>query len=126
MNVVPFDAETWPIIEHQPEHIPDVPPDMVCARLRPPSNRVPSPVDPSRSTPFIDVPAGFRLKVTEEDGMWIVVDSTSGIFGSGFSPSEAIDDFKQAARDHLELLECQDRLAEPLQRQLAYLRSRVH
>ncbi len=25
---VPFDAETWPIIEHEPERAPDVPPDL--------------------------------------------------------------------------------------------------
>jgi hypothetical protein len=26
---VPFEAETWPIIEHEPERIPDIPPDLL-------------------------------------------------------------------------------------------------
>jgi hypothetical protein len=70
--------------------------------------------------------SGFNVTVSEEDGIWVVVDRVSGIFGSGETAAEGLEDFCHAVRDHLEMLETEEHLAEPLQRQLAYLRSRIN
>ena len=72
-----------------------------------------------------DTRRGFNVKISQEDGIWLVVDRATGIFGSGDTAAEAVDDFRIAIRDHLETLEEEDALAEPLRWQLDYLRARI-
>lgn len=77
-----------------------------------------------RSTPLVGRPS-FKIKVALEDGLWMVTDQPTGIYGCGETVQEALTDFKQATRDHLDVLQRQPTLAEPLRRQLRYLLTRV-
>jgi hypothetical protein len=54
-----------------------------------------------------------------------VADQETGIYGAGASPSEALDDFLRAVKEHLDVLERQELLSDDLTAQLRYLRERV-
>lgn len=69
--------------------------------------------------------ANFRLTISQEDGLWIVTDLPTGIYGCGETVVDALADFRHAMREHLDVLERQPALAEPLRHQLAYLRARI-
>jgi hypothetical protein len=58
------------------------------------------------------------------DGEVVVREANVGIFGTGADAMAAIADFRQAVREHLEVLEHQPALAPGLAEQLEYLRER--
>jgi len=67
----------------------------------------------------------FDFKVDHADGIWIVEDDASGVFGSGETPLEAMRDFRQAVVDHVDVLSRQDELSPGLEEQLDYLLRRL-
>jgi len=67
----------------------------------------------------------FALDYQREATYWVVRDVETGIFGHADTLSDALRDFNDAARGHLELLERQEALSPELGHQLAYLRARL-
>jgi hypothetical protein len=63
--------------------------------------------------------------VEAHDGYWTVRDPQTGIFGTGEDEAAAIEDFKRAVDEHLDVLERQPDLSAALSSQLAYIRSRL-
>jgi hypothetical protein len=68
---------------------------------------------------------GFHLSRERDGDRWIVTDADSGIHGVGQSPGDALADFFQAARQHLDVLERQNSLSDDLAAQFEYLRERI-
>lgn len=67
----------------------------------------------------------FRLIAELAGNTWTVSDRDTGIYGAGDTPSEALQDFRRAVIEHLDVLERQDVLSDDLAAQLRYLRARV-
>lgn len=67
----------------------------------------------------------FRLIAELTGDTWTVSDRHTGIYGAGDTPSEALQDFRRAVTEHLDVLERQDVLSDDLAAQLRYLRARV-
>ena len=74
---------------------------------------------------LIPLRPAFDLVHDQTETGWVVVDRVTGIHGYGPSPLAAADDFRSAAREHLETLEGQQGLSDDLRRQLSYLRDRL-
>lgn len=68
----------------------------------------------------------FALALSRNGEKWTVVDRVTGIFGVADSPTAALEDFRSAAEDHLDVLERQEALAEHLVAQRNYLRRRLN
>ena len=67
----------------------------------------------------------FHFVVERSGETWTVIDRQTGIYGAGDTPIEALDDFRRAAMEHLDVLERQDSLSDDLTAQLQYLRERI-
>jgi hypothetical protein len=67
----------------------------------------------------------FDLELVRDGAHWLVRDLPSGIHGCGDAPTDALDDFMRAVREHLDVLERQGALTDALAAQLDYLRSRI-
>lgn len=65
----------------------------------------------------------FEPVPIEHDGYYTLEDRVSGVFGSGASAEDAIEDFRSAIAEHRDVLERQEALSPALERQLDYLRS---
>ncbi len=81
---------------------------------------------PEGSEADYEAPARESLKVETsrtEDGssVFAVSDPTTGIFGTGGSPIEAVEDLGLANKEHRDVLEAQEDLSPALQEQLRYL-----
>ncbi len=82
---------------------------------------------PSAAPHAYTVQPGPRFDLVEErgDGYVVIHDVPSGIYGCGESPARAQADFKQAAHEHLDVLNRQPDLSEDLRWQRDYLRVRL-
>src|SRR5262245_40138696 len=67
----------------------------------------------------------FDLVHERTETGWVVLDRATGIHGYGSDPLTAALDFRNAVREHLEMLERQQDLSEALEQQLRYVRDRV-
>lgn len=67
----------------------------------------------------------FNFEVERGNGYLIVRDTETGIYGVAEDVLGALNDFSQAAAQHLDVLEGQEALSEELSWQLAYLRDRL-
>jgi hypothetical protein len=65
----------------------------------------------------------LSLKSRHEGGRWLIEECVTGIFGQGADALDAVNDFRRALREHLEVLERQPALSDALQFQLEYLRA---
>jgi hypothetical protein len=74
----------------------------------------------------VRIERGFDLELDRSGEGWTVVDRETGIYGAGATPEDALDDFRRAAIEHLEVLERQDVLSDELAAQYEYLRERLH
>lgn len=67
----------------------------------------------------------FDLALERDAGMWIVSDRATAIHGSGETIPAALNDFRTAAAEHLDVLQRQDSLTAALTAQVEYLRTRL-
>lgn len=67
----------------------------------------------------------FAIEVQLHAEQWTVRDRETGIFGVGATPSEAVADFSQAVREHVDVLQRQEMLSDDLAEQLRYLTARL-
>lgn len=70
-------------------------------------------------------PKRFQLQYRRDGATRVVVDLPTGIWGAGSDVGAAMRDFRVAAREHLDVLERQERLSEELVAQRDYLRERI-
>jgi hypothetical protein len=77
------------------------------------------------SNALLDLTFSSPELLEEHDGVWILRDVETGIFGSGPDPDGANQDFQAALREHRDVLESQAALSDDLQAQLQYLRRRL-
>ena len=84
---------------------------------------------PAVSEANYEAPARKALIVessrTEDGGLLFTVsDPVTGIFGTGGTPIDAVQDLARAQKEHQEVLEAQESLSPALQEQLRYLQRR--
>jgi hypothetical protein len=103
----------------------------------PVESRAPAPEVPGVKVTFAHVLAGrqwlgggdiirpIRVQIGGTADGFVVSESETGIFGAGPDLPSALQDFRVALTDHLEVLEASKPLAEDLQRQLGFLRRHV-
>jgi predicted RNase H-like HicB family nuclease len=70
------------------------------------------------------LPLSWTREVVDGHAVVSVVDSLTGVFGSGRDPKTALDDLRSAKKEHREVLERQDKLSPALERQLKRLQRR--
>lgn len=63
--------------------------------------------------------------IEQREAYVTVVDTETGIFGSGADYAAALEDFERALREHFDVLNRQDALSPELEAQLRYLRDRL-
>lgn len=65
-------------------------------------------------------------RIRTEDGglVFTVSDPVTGIFGTGTTPIDAVQDLAHAQKEHQEVLEAQESLSPALEKQLRYLQRR--
>lgn len=68
-----------------------------------------------------DLAAPIRVDLSNEDGLVILVDPATGIFGAGESSADAVRDLSAALIGHRDVLQSQANLSAELQRQLHVL-----
>jgi hypothetical protein len=66
--------------------------------------------------------APIQTTISYEDGLWLIEDRATGIFGSGATLDEATVDFRHALEGHLGVLLAAPALSAGLQEQLGHLR----
>jgi hypothetical protein len=84
-----------------------------------------APESPKPASYTVERAPSFQVAVHRTGETWTVADQETGIYGAGASPSEALDDFLRAVKEHLDVLERQELLSDDLTAQLRYLRERV-
>lgn len=67
----------------------------------------------------------FKLEFEHQDDQWTVADRDTGVFGSGTTLFAAVQDFSEAVREHVDVLERQEELSDALAEQLRYLHTRL-
>lgn len=72
---------------------------------------------------FDGLRVALHARIHEGDGLVVIEDSVTGIFGSGDTLAKAILDLRAALAEHLEVLSDDDSLSLDLRRQLESLRS---
>ena len=82
-------------------------------------------IETSSGSYDIELQPSFDLELDREGPHWLVRDRATGIYGCGDEPSDALDDFLRAVREHVDVLERQDALSDALAAQLAYLHDRI-
>lgn len=82
---------------------------------------------PAEGSQVYDVarPKRFQLEYRRDGENRVVVDLPTGIWGAGSDVNAAMRDFRVVAREHLDVLERQERLSEELVAQRHYLRERI-
>lgn len=70
-------------------------------------------------------PPFFVLRVSSADGVVVAEDVTVAVHGSGPTDTAALEDFLEAARTHLDVLESQEQLSPRLRQKRDYLRERL-
>lgn len=70
------------------------------------------------------LPLSWTRETVEGRAVVSVVDSLTGVFGSGRDPKMALDDLRSAKKEHREVLERQDKLSPALEQQLKRLQQR--
>jgi hypothetical protein len=82
--------------------------------------------DPAKYAGYsLEQSPSFHIDVHLSGETTTVVDRETGVFGIGASPREALDDFRRAVREHLDVLERQESLSDDLTAQFQYLRERL-
>ena len=84
-----------------------------------------TPVRESAASYTVRSSPAFHLVLEPSGKTWTVIDRRTGIYGAGDTPIDALDDFRRAAMEHLDVLERQDSLSDDLTAQLQYLRERI-
>jgi hypothetical protein len=76
---------------------------------------------------MVDLVVGptFQQRVVRVPDGWIWEDEVTGVHGIGPTPLDALLDFRQAVKDHIDVLSAQDELTPGLADQLEYLRRRA-
>jgi hypothetical protein len=82
-------------------------------------------LDPDWLHYSLDVAPAFQVRLDRASNGWLVTDQPSGIHGFGQTPLDAMNDFREAAREHLDVLEREEVLSDDLGWQLEYLRARL-